>query len=200
MAASMVAVGDRASRDRAACLHGACACGPPIAALRPTPTSCCQPGGQLPPRRPAGAAAPLNAPSRPSSTQRAGQRSTAQHSGRAPDHEPRGVQLRGHVSQLELRGLEVAHRAPKLVPRADVVARGVQAELRAAQAAGGAGTWVGGQAGDRRARSWSAAGRQGSSRNAPKQSCCRPAASGRLGGLLQSWMPFRGHLACRRLC
>ena len=45
------------------------------------------------------------------------------------------LQLRGHVSKLELRGLEVGNGAAKLLPLLRILPGGVQAKLGAADAA-----------------------------------------------------------------
>mmetsp|Transcript_14885 Transcript_14885/g.38194 ORF Transcript_14885/g.38194 Transcript_14885/m.38194 type:complete len:415 (+) Transcript_14885:66-1310(+) len=69
--------------------------------------------------------------------QRGGGRARVQGGRRAAHQQPRRLHLRGHVHQAERRVLERADRLPELPPRLRVAARGVEAELRAAQAAGG---------------------------------------------------------------
>src|SRR5580704_9046525 len=56
--------------------------------------------------------------------------------GRAPDQEPRGVELGRHVGQLELRRLEVGDRLAELLALDDVARRGFEAGTGAAQRTG----------------------------------------------------------------
>jgi hypothetical protein len=55
---------------------------------------------------------------------------------RAPDHQPRRVELGRHVGELELRRLEVGQRLAELLALDDVARRRLQAGARAAQRAG----------------------------------------------------------------
>ena len=56
--------------------------------------------------------------------------------GRAPDHQPRRIELGRHVGQLELRRLEIGQRLAELLALDDIARRRLQAGAGAAQRAG----------------------------------------------------------------